>query len=116
MFDSKYKSILEQPEEKRHKLALGLSTALTILIIFSWAFSKGILSLRSPNTTVAEKDDSSQVANVISAEKAESPFQSTKETFESAFKQIESQYNEFKESVMSVMVPFVTGIEVYERK
>ena len=107
----KYYAIMEKPEEHRSKWALGLAIASTALIFISFSFYKGYLGFGGGG--VASKN---QVANVVSAESAPSPIQNTKETFTNAFGEINKKYQEFKDSVSSVLVPFVTGIEVYERK
>ena len=109
MLLKKYRSIMEKPEEHRNKWALGLSIVFTALIFVSFGFYRGFISFGGP----ASK---SQVANVASTESIPSPIQSTKETFFSAFGEIKKQYQEFTDSVSAVLVPFVTGIDVYERK
>ena len=102
---------MEKPEESRNRWALGLTVVFSIFIFVSFAFYKGYLSFGGGDTT-----SGSQVANVISAESAPSPLQNSKETFMAAFGEINKQYQEFKDSMSAVLVPFVTGIEVYERK
>lgn len=111
MLVKKYNSILEQSEDHRKRWALGLSLALTALIFVSFGFYKGFISFDSKSPKSFD-----QVANVISAEKAPSPIQNSKNAFKDAFKEINEQYQNFKKSVSGVLVPFVTGIEVYERK
>jgi hypothetical protein len=111
MLLEKYNSIMEKPEEHRNKWALGLSVTLTILIFISFAFYKGYLSFGNGYTA-----PKGQVANVISAKAVPSPIESTKETFKSAFGEIKKQYQDFTDSVSAVLVPFVTGIDVYNRK
>lgn len=102
---------MEKSEEHRNRWALGLAITLSALIFVSFAFYKGFLSFG--NYYVAPK---TQVANVVSAESVPSPMQNTKETFTAAFHEINKQYQEFTNSVYSVLGPFFTGIEVYERK
>lgn len=111
MILEKYKSIMGKPEEHRNKWALGLTVTLSVFIFISFAFYKGYLGFGNDN--VVSKN---QVANVISADLAPSPVQNTKETFGTAFEEIGKQYQEFKNSISNVFVPFITGIEVYERK
>jgi hypothetical protein len=111
MLIKKYNSIMAKPEEHRNKWALGLSVSLTVFIFVSFAFYKGYLSFGNAN--VAPK---SQTASAVSAKSVPSPIQSTKETFGAAFGEISKQYKEFTDSVSAVLVPFVTGIEVYQRK
>lgn len=106
---------MQREEAHRNKWALGLSVTLSVLIFFSFAFYKGYLNFGG-NDAVAKQKNSNQVANVISAESMPSPIENTKGTFKAAFTEIGKQYAEFKNSVSSVLVPFFTGIEVYERK
>lgn len=106
---------MEREEEHRNRWAIGLSVTLSIFILLSFAFYKGYLSLGA-SSTVAEKRYSEQLANVVSAEAAPSPIESSKETFISILGDMNQKYREFKETISAVLVPFVTGIEVYERK
>jgi hypothetical protein len=102
---------MEREEEYRNKWALGLTVTLSVVIFVSFAFYKGYFNLGGNN--VASK---SQMASVVSAESVSSPIQNTKKTFGAAFDEINKQYKQFTDSVSSVLVPFVTGIEVYQRK
>jgi len=102
---------MQRDEAYRNKWALGLSVSLTIVIFLSFAFYKGFLSFGNSNMV-----SKNQVANVVSAEVVPSPIENTKETFSAAFGEIGKQYQEFKDSISTVLVPFFTGIEVYERK
>ncbi len=104
---------MEREESYRNRWALGLTLSLSLVIFTSFAFYKGYLSVGSPKIAGEPK---SQVANVISAEKVPSPIESSASTFKSAFYEIDKQYQSFKESISDVLVPFVTGIDVYERK
>jgi hypothetical protein len=111
MILKKYHSIMVKPEEHRNKWALGLAVVFSVLIFVSFAFYKGYLSFGN----IYQKSGN-QVANVISADAAPSPIENTKQTFKAAFEEIDKQYQEFKNSMAAVFVPFITGIEVYERK
>lgn len=106
---------MEQPEAHRNRWALGLSITFSVLIFVSFAFYKGFFNFGSVDLIGSQKSKS-QVANVISADVALSPIQNTKATLGAAFKEIGKKYEELKTSVSNVFVPFVTGIEVYERK
>ena len=111
MIREKYNSIMEKSEEHRNKWALGLSVSLSVIIFMSFAFYKGFLSFGGG--LMAPK---SQVANTISAKSVPSPVQNTEQTFKAAFDEISKQYQNFTDSVSSVLGPFFTGIEVYQRK
>jgi hypothetical protein len=106
---------MTKSDEHRSRWALGLSVSFSILIFVSFAFYKGFLSFGNGGV-IAQQKTSNQVANVISAKLAPSPIQNTKETFKSAFDEIGKQYQAFTDSLSAVFVPFITGIEVYERK
>ena len=106
---------MQREERYRNRWALGLTVTLSVFIFVSFAFYKGYLSL-SNNGVVAQKESVSQAANVIAADLAPSPFENSKKTFEAAFGEINKKFQEFKDSVSAVLVPFVTSIEVYERK
>lgn len=102
---------MQREESHRNKWAFGLAVSFSFFIFVSFAFYKGYLSYGNGNAV-----PKNQVANVVSADLAPSPIQNTKQTFESAFSEINKQYKEFTNSVSAVLVPFFTGIEVYERK
>jgi|SRR3989344_5405296 len=106
MLMKKYNSIMERDEEHRNKWALGMTVALSVFIFTGFAFYNGYLKIPS----------SSQAANVVSADLAPTPLTNSKQTFGAAFEEISKQYSLFKESVSAVLVPFITGIEVYDRK
>jgi hypothetical protein len=48
-------------------------------------------------------------------QKPNSPLANAKNAFSAAFSEIGSQYSDIIESMSSVIVPFVTGIEVYDK-
>ena len=102
---------MSKPEEYRNRWALGLSVTLSVFIFVSFAFYKGYLSFGSEKLAVGQKY-SEQVASVVIAP---SPVENTRKTFETAFEEINKKYQEFKDSLSAVFVPFITGIEVYER-
>ena len=115
MIWKKYKEIMQREEAHRNKWALGLATTLSVFVFISFAFYKGYLSFGGGNMA-SNSPAGRQVASVVSAEVVPSPLQNTKETFSAGFDEIGKQYNQFTDSVSSVLVPFFTGIEVYERK
>lgn len=106
---------MEREERYRNKWALGLTVSLSVFIFVSFAFYKGYLSFGNA-TAVAQKESRSQAANVIEADLAPTPFENSKKTFEAAFGEIGKKYQEFKDSVSAVLVPFITSIDVYERQ
>lgn len=99
-----------KPEEHRSKWAFGLTIVFSVLIFTSFLFYKGYVTFG--NNVVSN----TQVANVVSAGPIISPIESTKETFKAAFAEIGKQYQQLKDSMSAVFVPFITGIDVYQRK
>ena len=105
---------MEREEAHRSKWALGLATTLSVFILVGFGFYKGFLTVGNSGV-IAQNEQSKEVATVIVAEKAPSPLSNSKQTFSNILDQITDQYSQFKDSINSVLVPFVTGIEVYER-
>ncbi len=108
---------MEQDEKKRANWALGLSISIFSLILVGFAFQKGFLNFgSSSDASLVSSNSNTNVASVIEASKAPSPVESTKQTIDIATSEIRSQYKAFIDSVSAVLVPFVSGIDVYERK
>ena len=103
-------SLKQKPEHVRHKIALGGAFLITLIIFVGWAFSKGFFGYS--NTTVVT--ETKIVEKTIS--QAKSPIGNTKSTFSSVFSGVSAQYDALKESVASVIVPFITGIDVYNKQ
>ncbi len=106
--------IRQKSEAEKRGIALGLSITITLLVAVGWAGERGLLG--GGRGSVAESqniDKSSQTAAVV---KSVSPVESSKRTLFQGLEGIQKSYQDFKESVSSVLVPFITGIEVYERK
>lgn len=102
-------NIRSKPESDRRRAALGASLLVTTIIFATWVGTKGWINFGTPEKKM-------QTAQVIDAKSAISPFDSSKRTIQEVGSGIESAYRDFKESVSRVLVPFVTGIEIYERK
>lgn len=102
---------MQQSEESRNRWAISLTVVFSVFIFIGFAFYKGFLSFEGFNTV-----SKVQTANIVAAEVVPSPVENTKKTFQAAFEEIDKKYQEFKESLSDVFVPFITGIEVYERK
>lgn len=116
MIIGKYKEIVQKSDKEKNVWALGLSVTLTLFIFFGWVFYNGYIDLGKNSTVVVGSDLTEDMASVLPANDAPSPLQSSKETFGAAFSEIGKKYNEFKDSMSAVLVPFVTGIEIYERQ
>ncbi|PIR40199.1 MAG: hypothetical protein COV33_01045 [Candidatus Zambryskibacteria bacterium CG10_big_fil_rev_8_21_14_0_10_34_34] len=115
MLIKKYNSIMEKSEEYRNRWALGLTVVCSIFIFIGWGFFTGFLSFRNDNQVIGQKSGS-QTASVVSAKLVPTPIENTKNTFKSVFNGMKEQYKEFKDSMADVFVPFITGIDFYERK
>lgn len=101
---------MRKSEKERNRWALGASMLLSLMIFVGFGFYKGYITIGDPSLK-----PSGQVANAVSAKAAPSPIQNSKETLTEVFGEMGERYREFKETVSGVLVPFVTGIEVYER-
>jgi hypothetical protein len=112
MITKKYRSIMEKSEEHREKWALGLTVFFTAVIFFSWTLYKGYIDLGGSGTVVVKEEPKALVATAA----APGPIENSKSTLRNAFDEFAKQYSDFKESVSSVIVPFITGIEVYESR
>ena len=106
---------MQKSEEHRNKWALGLTVAFSVFIFVSFGFYKGYLNFGNPDSMVAQSA-TKNIANVISADLAPSPIENSKRLFGDTFGEIIEQYNSLKDSLSAVFVPFITGIEIYDRK
>ncbi len=103
---------MEKPDEHRNRWAFSLALVSSLFIFVGFGFYKGYISVEINRDLVPKK----QVAATVVADEAPSPIDNSKKIFKAAFIEIESQYQNFKDSVSSVIVPFITGIEIYERE
>lgn len=110
MLRKKYNQIMEQPEEYRNKWALGLTISVTVLVFVSFSVYRGFISFGSSGA-VAQKSEP-QVAAVAAAP---TPFENSKGAFQNTWGEIKKQYGAFTDSIANVLVPFIEGIEVYEK-
>lgn len=101
-------NIRQRPEHHKKAVSVFLSLILTSVFVLGWAFQKDIIS---PNVAKSERYE-----RVTASTKPASPTQSYKRSVKKAFGELSSVYSAFKASVSSVIVPFITGIEIYERK
>ena len=106
---------MEKSEEHRNKWAFGLTVICSIFIFTGWGFFSGFLNFGG-GSELTKQASKNQTAAVVSTKSVPSPIENTKNTFKSAFGGIKEQYQEFKNSMADVFVPFITGIEVYEKK
>jgi len=105
-------NIRQKPESYKRGVALGLSVMLTLVIALGWAGQKGMIG----GGTVAEGGKGEKASLTASVGTALTPIESSKHSFASGFEEIKKTYQSFKDSLSDVLVPFVTGIEVYEKK
>ncbi len=101
---------MEREEGHRNKWALGLTVVFSVFIFTGFAFYRGFISFGNKSIMPA-----GQVASVVSAKSVPSPIETSKQTFMAAFGEINTQFQQFKDSMASVLVPFISGIDVYER-
>lgn len=111
MFAKKYHSIMEKGEDHRAKWAFGISLALSLFILVGFGFYKGYLNINF---------GSGQMASAVSAStdsvKTLSPIDNSKKIIKSALRDVKKQYDALKDSVASVLVPFMSGVEVYQKE
>ncbi len=105
--------INKRGEEYRRRTALAASLLVFVSVLGVWSVQKGYLDFGSNNSIISKDRDISEIAKV---ESAPSPLDSSKGALNSIWSEINKTYIDFKDSVSSVFVPFITGIEVYERK
>ena len=126
-------NLLQKPESYRHKVAAGSAFGITLVIAAVWAFTNGFFGFGTTTTVTRTESGSQQlIASAVasnssvtaSASKttprksdntANSPLDNTKNAFGAAFGEIGKQFEGLKESLASVLVPFITGIDVYEK-
>ncbi len=104
--------IRQKPETHKKGVALGLALALTLVISLGWAGQKGWLGEGSIAGS-AQPAESRLVGKVV---QPLSPIESSKRSLTSGLSGLRGLYASMRDSVASVFVPFITGIEVYERK
>ncbi len=104
--------IRQKPESHKQGVALSLSLVITFLVALGWAGQRGMIG--GGDLAEAPKvENQNQTALSVNAL---SPIESSKQSLSSGLSQIKEVYDSFKDSLASVLVPFITGIEVYERK
>lgn len=104
----------QKPEHYRHKVALSGALVVTLMIFSGWAFSKGFFGF-GEETILTKSEVGKEEVQTSSLSSSNSPVGNTKNAFSAAFEEIGRQYQAIKESMASVLVPFVTGIEVYDK-
>ncbi|HEY4515717.1 MAG TPA: hypothetical protein VJH67_00840 [Candidatus Paceibacterota bacterium] len=97
----------QKSESYRHKVAFFTASALTLAVLVGWAGYRGFINM--PSGTVAYEE-------TLEIEVVPSPIQNSRNAFGAAFEKFIEQFDSFKESIANVLVPFMSGIEVYESK
>ena len=113
-------NLKKKPEEYRRKFALGVSSGIFLAMFFSWSYFNGFFGFSDRVVAVNTKTPAQIVAvsdknNTNIDTKSYSPFQSASNTFSGVFGEITKQYEAVRDSMASVLVPFVTNIDVYEK-
>lgn len=115
----------QKPEQTRRKIALSTSLLTTLIIFGIWAFSRGYLGYS--NTTVVQNIDStgeSQVATPIaqnvststsSVADTNTPLKNTSSAINAIAGELGAQLGQLRDTIASVIVPFFTNIEVYNK-
>jgi hypothetical protein len=90
-------------------MAFGGAVIVSLLIASGWVYSTGYLDYGTP--VVAESSIKKEEIKKV----APAPLANASSSFDSIFAQISEQYDALKASVASVFVPFITGIDVYNK-
>lgn len=114
----------QKPESYRHKFALLTSAGFTLAVFMVWASYQGYIAVPRPDSVVeynsadaGSLSTGNQIAGVSeynATNSAPSPLDNSKSMFESMFAEIGNTYNELTGSILDVLAPFVSGIEVYQ--
>lgn len=109
-----FENLLKKPESYRKKAALATTLALFAIILFSWSFYEGLITF--PDKEISGFPRDNLAASAALEKEALSPMENISGAFDSVFKEFKNEYNALKESLESVFVPFISGIEVYESR
>ncbi|MEK7642667.1 MAG: hypothetical protein AAB392_02625 [Patescibacteria group bacterium] len=107
-------NIREKPEHHKRSVAFGLSLVLTFVVALGWLGQKSLFDGSPSVAKNAKTEAKKQTASAIDS--APSPLESSKKSVSSGLNEVKEAYENLKESLADVLVPFITGIEVYERK
>lgn len=120
---------MQKSESYRINVARALTIVVFSFILTGFAFYEDLISFNNNINNVATNknlnENYGQLASVASVnlvnknvgknQNVPSPIENTKETFKNFFDEIEIQFNNLKDSVSSVIVPFITSIDIYQR-
>ena len=106
---------MSRERDHRNKWANTLTAITFCIVLLSFSFHKGFINFSSP---VVQNSPSAslETANVVDASKVPSPIENSKQTINAAFDEIKNQYSNILENLSSVLVPFISNIDVYEQK
>ena len=104
-------------ESHKRSISIFLSSFFTIIFIFFWMIDRGFVGKSNEsveNQSMAKVEKKEEIKSTVS--KNMSPMEVIKRSVYSSAKSSKEIYLNIKESMASVFVPFITGIEIYERK
>lgn len=104
--------INKKEERHRRRIALFSSLFVFVLVFSIWSVNRGIIKIFPDNDTKISNTGSINLASVS----ALSPIESSQKTLSHFLRRLNNSYLEIKESLSNVFVPFITSIEVYQRK
>ena len=118
----------QKPEPVRRRIALSTSV-LAILLIFSvWAYGRGYFGYSNPivvqntedNNNSLNSGESLSPSTASNSEtpaglKSNTPITNTKSAANTIFGVINEQFGQLRDSIAAVIVPFFTGINVYDK-
>ncbi len=108
--------IRQSSETHKQGVALGLSLVLTLVVAFGWAGQRGLIEFSGDNLAQkASVAPSARAENPVSGD-LPTPLDQLKLSLGSAWSGLGEVYGSVRDSLAGVFVPFITGIEVYERR
>lgn len=99
-------NILQKSESHRRKIALASTFFIFMLIAGVWGNMRGFLG----NSTQVDEAP----AITVEVARPAKPTKAIGNSFSGVLRELTKQFDSFKESLASVFVPFITGIEVYD--
>ena len=115
----------QKPEQIRRRIALSTSIFTTLVIFGIWAFSRGYLGYS--NTVVVQKTDATDQVSLTtpvgenssdatsSVAMTNTPLGNTSSAISAVAGELGSQLGQLRDTIASVIVPFFTNIEVYNK-
>ncbi len=112
---------MTREKEYRNKWALALTALTFVLVLAAFGFYKGFLplgggaaALTSSQKAAEEEAEREMIAK--NTQKMPSPLQNSVQTISTAASEMKTVYDSFVGSLSSVLVPFISSIDVYNKE